>query len=64
LGGIEEVGGRGVIPRMASVKKDHLTATGEWAKHLRRQKRAYWNAERKAARNALRSMVPVDLALQ
>ncbi len=35
---------------MASVKKGQLTATKEWAKHLRWWKRMFWKAERKAAK--------------
>jgi hypothetical protein len=38
---------------MASVKKGQVTATDEWAKHLRRiLKRAFWKAERRAAADA------------
>ena len=40
---------------MASVKKGLLTATKEWAKHLRRLKRDYWKAERKTAKKAAKS---------
>lgn len=39
---------------MANVKKGNLTAPGEWWKHLRWLKRAFWKAERKAAKNAAR----------
>jgi hypothetical protein len=39
---------------MASVKKGQLTATGEWAKHLRQLKRGYWKSERKIARRVAR----------
>jgi len=39
---------------MASVRKGLLTASREWWKHLRWTKRAFWKAERKAAKNAAR----------
>ena len=35
---------------MASVKKGHLTVSGEWWKHLKWFKRIYWKAERRASR--------------
>ena len=35
---------------MAHVKKGQLTATKEWAKHLRFWKRFFWKAERRKAR--------------
>ena len=38
---------------MAGVKKGNLTAPGEWWKHLRSLKRAFWKAERKAAKTAV-----------
>ncbi|KAA1052948.1 hypothetical protein [Azospirillum argentinense] len=39
---------------MASIKKGLLTASGEWAKHLRqRAKRHFWKGERQAARQLL-----------
>jgi len=34
---------------MATVKKGILTSSGEWWKHLRWTKRAFWKAERRAA---------------
>jgi hypothetical protein len=39
---------------MASVKKGHLTAAGEWWKHLRWTKRVFWKGERQAARTIAR----------
>lgn len=39
---------------MATVKKGILTAAGEWWKHLRSTKRAFWKRERRAARKAAR----------
>lgn len=40
---------------MATVKKGMLTASGEWAKHLRPfLKRAFWKAERRAAKRLWR----------
>jgi hypothetical protein len=36
---------------MSHVRKDHLTASGEWKKHLRRWwSRDFWKRERKAAK--------------
>lgn len=35
---------------MAHVKNGQLTASREWAKHLRFWKRFYWKAERQEAR--------------
>lgn len=35
---------------MATVKKGLLTPAGEWWKHLRATKRAFWKGERQAAR--------------
>jgi hypothetical protein len=35
---------------MASVKKGQLTAPPEWWVHLRKEKRTFWKAERKAQR--------------
>ena len=37
---------------MASVKKGNLTAPPQWWKHLKRFKRAFWKAERRAARKS------------
>jgi hypothetical protein len=34
---------------MATVKKGLLTSAGEWWKHLRWTKRAFWKGERRAA---------------
>jgi len=34
---------------MAHVKKGQLTATSEWARHLRKVKRFFWHGECKAA---------------
>jgi len=40
---------------MASVKKGQLTASGEWAKHLRKVgRRFFWKKERQAARSLAR----------
>jgi len=39
---------------MATVKKGMLTAAGEWWKHLRTIKRAFWKRERRAAKKAAR----------
>jgi len=39
---------------MATVKKGMLTAAGEWWKHLRSAKRAFWKRERRAARKVAR----------
>ncbi|HWB33204.1 MAG TPA: hypothetical protein VG714_08540 [Acidobacteriaceae bacterium] len=39
---------------MATVKKGMLTATGEWWKHLRTKKRAFWKSERQAAKKLTR----------
>jgi len=38
---------------MAHLKKGQLTTPGEWAKHLRKVKRLFWHAERKAARQEI-----------
>ena len=35
---------------MATVKKGVLTVSGEWWKHLRSKKRAFWKGERRAAK--------------
>jgi len=35
---------------MAGVKKGNLTAPGEWWRHLRWTKRAFWKGERKAGK--------------
>ncbi len=35
---------------MATVKKGMLTTCGEWWRHLRRKKRAFWKGERRAAK--------------
>ncbi len=37
---------------MSNVKKGLLTASGEWRKHLRDLKRAFWKGERQAAGEA------------
>ncbi len=37
---------------MATVKKGHLAAAGEWWKHLRWTKRAFWKKERQAGKVA------------
>ncbi|WP_191967939.1 hypothetical protein [Rhizosphaericola mali] len=40
---------------MASKKKGQLTASKEWAKHLRKfSKRQYWKGERKAGKKNIR----------
>lgn len=39
---------------MATVKQGLLKAAGEWAKHLRWGKRAFWKKERQAVRRATR----------
>jgi hypothetical protein len=36
---------------MATVKKGTLTPAGEWRKHLRWTKRAFWKGERQAAKS-------------
>ena len=38
---------------MATAKKNILTPSNEWWKHLRWAKRAFWKGERKAAKTAL-----------
>jgi len=44
-------GGPGVyVVDMASVKKGILTPAGEWWKHLRWTKRAFWKGERQAGK--------------
>lgn len=35
---------------MATVKSGHLTAAGEWWRHLRSTKRAFWKGERRAGK--------------
>ena len=35
---------------MATVKSGHLTAAGEWWRHLRWTKRAFWKGERRAGK--------------
>lgn len=39
---------------MAHVRKGQLTASKEWAKHLRFWKRVFWKAERREARRHAR----------
>jgi hypothetical protein len=39
---------------MATVKKGLLTVSGEWWKHLRSTKRAFWKGERRAAKKFAR----------
>ena len=39
---------------MATKKKGLLTVSGEWWKHLRWLKRAFWKSERRAAKQTLR----------
>jgi hypothetical protein len=41
-----------MLTNMATVKKGLLTSTGEWWKHLRSTKRAFWKGERQAAKAA------------
>jgi hypothetical protein len=42
---------------MSTIKKGTLTASGEWAKHLRKWgKRLYWKKERKAALRLIQKM--------
>lgn len=38
---------------MATVKKGMLTKAGEWWKHLRSTKRAFWKGERRAAKRQI-----------
>ena len=38
-----------MLTAMATVKKGLLTPAGEWWKHLRWTKRAFWKGERQAA---------------
>jgi hypothetical protein len=46
---------------MATVKKGILTASGEWWRHLRGTKRAFWKGERRAAKKlALREAASED----
>jgi len=40
---------------MATTKKEMLTATGEWWKHLRWTKRYFWKRERQAGRKIANS---------
>ncbi len=42
---------------MSTVKKDQLTATSEWRKHLRQLKRIFWKGERQAARKSSQRQV-------
>jgi hypothetical protein len=35
---------------MTTVKKGMLTVSGEWWRHLRGKKRAFWKGERRAAK--------------
>jgi len=35
---------------MAGVKKGNLTGPPEWWKHLKKEKRTFWKAERKAGK--------------
>jgi hypothetical protein len=46
---------------MARVKKGQLTATKEWAKHLRFWKRFFWKTERQEARRQAREEVKARL---
>jgi hypothetical protein len=45
---------------MATVKKGVLTASGEWWKHLRGTKRAFWKGERRAAKQFARREAAFD----
>ncbi len=38
---------------MAHIRKGQLAATGEWRKHLRFLKRAFWKKERQAGKRAV-----------
>jgi len=40
---------------MATVKKGMLTSAGEWWRHLRWTKRAFWKGERQAAKAMISS---------
>ncbi|WP_339708069.1 hypothetical protein [Algoriphagus aquimarinus] len=41
---------------MAHKKSGHLTVSGEWAKHLRKQKRnQFWKGERNAGKEFVRT---------
>lgn len=42
---------------MASVKKGFLTASLEWARHLRSYKRVFWKKERKEAKQEAKRRV-------
>lgn len=43
---------------MSSVKKGVITASGEWARHLRPYgRRVYWKCERKAAKADARARI-------
>ena len=42
---------------MANVKKGQLTASGEWWKHLRWCKRAFWKGERQASKRDGRARI-------
>jgi hypothetical protein len=46
---------------MATVKKGMLTAAGEWWKHLRGTKRAFWKGERKAAKKFARAETAIEI---
>jgi len=38
---------------LAHLRKGQLTTTSEWARHLRKLKRLFWHAERKAVRQEI-----------
>ena len=45
---------------MATIKKGHLTPAGEWWKHLRWTKRAFWKGERQAAKHDVKEQADAD----
>jgi pullulanase/glycogen debranching enzyme len=45
---------------MATVKKEMLTACGEWWRHLRGTKREFWKGERRAAKKFAQREVASD----
>jgi len=45
---------------MANVKKGNLTSARQWWKHLRWTKRAFWKAERQAAKAEARQQKTED----
>jgi len=56
------MGGQLQWAAMATVKRDMLTKTGEWWRHLRWAKRVFWKGERQAGKKlAAEEIVTRDL---